>query len=128
MYKLDITQIAKLQAPQKYIIGNAWINYWIKDPLAGCSMSRVTFEAGGRTHWHHHPTVQILLVEKGIGYVQKRGEPRQLVTQGNLIVIFPQEEHWHGATPWSSFSHVAIQMEKDEGIVVQVVTDEEYYG
>jgi quercetin dioxygenase-like cupin family protein len=119
------TEIVTSVAPSKYINGNAWINHLV-DAQAGCTVSSVTFEAGARTHWHHHPTVQILIGEKGCGFVQQRGGNKQLIKPGDVVVIYPGEMHWHGATPKSMFSHVAIQLVKDEGIIVSEVTDDEY--
>jgi quercetin dioxygenase-like cupin family protein len=47
---------------------------------------------------------------------------------GDIAVIYPGEIHWHGATPDNMFSHTAIQMVKDEGIIISEVTSEEYGG
>jgi len=127
MKKIDNKEILTLPAPQKYIKGSVWINRLINESNVGCTLSSVTFEPGAITHWHHHPTIQILMAEKGTGYVQKRNEIKQLMQPGDVVVIYPGEEHWHGATPESMFSHLAIQMEKDEGIVIGEVTDEEYF-
>lgn len=126
MKKINIREIVTLSAPQKYINGTAWISSLINESSAGCSLSSVTFEPGARTHWHSHPTVQILMAQNGVGYVQKRNELKQLMQPGDVVVIYPGEEHWHGATPESMFSHLAIQMEKDEGIIISKVTNEEY--
>lgn len=127
MKKITHKEIVTLPAPQKYIKGTAWINSLINESSVGCTLSSVTFEPGAITHWHHHPTVQILMAEKGTGYIQKRNEVKQLMQPGDVVVIYPGEEHWHGATPESMFSHLAIQLEKDEGIVIGRVTDEEYF-
>lgn len=126
MKKIEVKQIVTLPAPEKYINGIAWIRSLINESSIGCALSVVTFEPGAITHWHKHPTVQILMAENGIGYVQKRNEVKQLMQPGDLVIIYPGEEHWHGATPESMFSHLAIQMEKDEGIIISKVTDEEY--
>jgi len=127
MKKINNKEIVTLPAPQKYIKGTAWINSLVSESNLGCTLSSVTFEPGAITHWHYHPTVQILMAEKGTGYVQKRNEIRHLMQPGDVVVIYPGEEHWHGATPESVFSHLAIQMEKDEGIVIEKVTDKEYF-
>ena len=127
MKKIANKEIVTLPAPQKYIKGTAWINSLINESSVGCTLSNVTFEPGAITHWHHHPTVQILMAEKGTGYIQKRNEVKKLMQPGDVVVIYPGEEHWHGATPESMFSHLAIQLEKDEGIVIDKVTDEEYF-
>lgn len=127
MKKTSNKEIVTLPAPQKYIKGTVWINSLVNESNIGCTLSSVTFEPGAITHWHHHPTVQILMAEKGTGYVQKRNEVKQLIQPGDVVVIYPGEEHWHGATPGSMFSHLAIQMEKDEATVIGKVTEEEYF-
>jgi quercetin dioxygenase-like cupin family protein len=58
-------EIVTSVAPAKYINGNAWVDRLVNEE-AGCTVSSVTFGAGARTHWHHHPTVQILIGEKGL--------------------------------------------------------------
>lgn len=118
-------EIVTSVAPAEYINGNAWINRLVNEE-AGCTVSSVTFEAGARTHWHHHPTVQILIVEKGSGFLQKHDGAKHLLQPGDVAVIYPGEIHWHGAAPDSMFSHTAIQLVKDEGIIVSEVTFEEY--
>lgn len=118
-------EIATSPAPAKYINGNAWINHLV-NAQAGCTVASVTFKPGARTHWHHHPTVQILIGEKGCGFVQQRNGNKQLISTGDVVVINPGEVHWHGATPDSMFSHIAIQLVRDEGVIVSEVTEGEY--
>jgi quercetin dioxygenase-like cupin family protein len=125
MKKISASDLSTIPAPEKYLNGKAWVSDFLTGADAGCDISGVTFEPGARTHWHQHPTVQILIAEKGRGYVQKRGEERVLMEQGDIVVIYPGEIHWHGAMPDQLFSHTAIQLEKDEGIVISEVTDEE---
>jgi quercetin dioxygenase-like cupin family protein len=69
-----------------------------------------------------------LIVTDGKGYVQKRGEPIQLLLPGDVVTILANEEHWHGAAPDSLFTHIAIQFIKDGKDInwLQPVTDEEY--
>jgi quercetin dioxygenase-like cupin family protein len=118
-------EIVTTRAPGKNINGNAWINHLV-NAQAGCTVASVTFEAAARTHWHYHPTVQILIGEKGSGFVQQRGGNKQLIKPGDVVVIYPGEVHWHGATPGSMFSHTATQLVKDEGIIECEVTENEY--
>ena len=71
---------------------------------------RVFFEPGARTHWHRHTGTQILIVEGGSGLVQKMGEEVQVMCAGDIVVIAPGEEHWHGAAPDESMCHLALNM------------------
>jgi Uncharacterized homolog of gamma-carboxymuconolactone decarboxylase subunit len=68
----------------------------------------VTFEAGARTAWHTHPLGQTLIVTEGVGRVQHWGGPVQEIRKGDTVRIPPNVKHWHGASPQSSMSHLAI--------------------
>jgi len=93
------------------------------------SMSSVHFSVGARSAWHTHPKGQTLYVTDGIGVIQKRGEPVQIIRSGDVIWTEPGEEHWHGASADSEMTHLAIQEVDDEGNFADWhdhVTDEEY--
>ena len=90
--------------------------------------ARVTFEPGARTAWHTHPLGQTLLVTSGCGLVQHWGGAIQEVRPGDIIWFAPGEKHWHGASPTTAMTHVAIQ-EKLNGKTVdwlEKVSDGEY--
>ena len=74
----------------------------------------VTFRPGERTKFHTHAGVQVLYVTDGNGIVATRDEERT-VSEGDLIVFGPDEEHWHGNTEnaESPFSHLAVMAEPD---------------
>ena len=64
----------------------------------------------------------------GLGWVQQWGGPTQEIRSGDVVWIPPAVKHWHGATPITAMSHIAIQ-ETFEGTVVEWmehVTDEQY--
>jgi quercetin dioxygenase-like cupin family protein len=88
----------------------------------------VTFEPGARTAWHTHPLGQTLIVLFGRGLVQREGGPIEEIRPGDIVWFEPGEKHWHGATPTTAMSHIAIQ-EKLNGSPVdwmEKVTDEQY--
>ncbi len=88
----------------------------------------VTFEPGAHTDWHSHPVGQHLIVTKGTGYIQFWGGERKKITQGDVVWIPPGINHWHGATPDSSFTHLAVQ-ESQAGKTADwlgKVSDEQY--
>lgn len=68
----------------------------------------VTFEPAARTAWHTHPLGQTLIVTSGKGLVQVSGGPIEEINPGDVIWFAPGEKHWHGATPTTAMSHVAI--------------------
>ena len=69
----------------------------------------VTFEPGARTHWHSHPIFQALVVVSGRGRVQVWGKPVKEILPGDVVTIAPGEKHWHGASPETAMTHIAIQ-------------------
>lgn len=73
----------------------------------------VTFEAGARTAWHTHPLGQTLIVTEGVGRVQHWGGPVQEIRKGDTVRIPPNVKHWHGASPQSAMSHIAISEHLD---------------
>ncbi len=75
--------------------------------------SEVTFRPGERTKFHTHEGIQILYVTDGTGVVATRDEKRT-VSEGDLIMFPPGEEHWHGTDPdgESSFSHLFFIVEE----------------
>jgi quercetin dioxygenase-like cupin family protein len=117
------------KGPADYFTGSVRI-----DPLfdaqapARAGSAWVTFEPSARTAWHSHPAGQRLVVTAGLGWVQQWGGRTQEIRPGDVVWIPPGAKHWHGATPTTAMSHIAIQ-EAVEGKVVdwmEHVTDEQY--
>jgi quercetin dioxygenase-like cupin family protein len=90
----------------------------------------VTFEPGARTAWHTHPLGQTLIVTFGCGRAQREGGPIEEIRAGDVIWFEPGEKHWHGASPASAMTHVAISEMLDGKAVhwMEKVTDEQYDG
>ena len=88
----------------------------------------VTFEPGARTAWHTHPLGQTLIVTSGLGRVRRQGGPIEDIRPGDVVWIEPGEKHWHGASPTTAVTHVAIQEQLDGKAVdwMEHVTDEQY--
>ena len=88
----------------------------------------VTFEPGARTAWHTHPLGQTLIVTAGGGWAQREGEPIEEIRPGDVVWFPPGEKHWHGATPTSSMTHIAIQESLNGKVVdwMEKVSDEQY--
>ncbi len=117
------------RAPAEYFTGTAWVKMIVPDDRTlDCQIGHVVFEPGARNNWHKHPGGQILIVTDGKGYYQEKGKPIQLIHKGDTIKILPDLVHWHGATPESELSHIAINTNTQLGIVVwlQRVNDQEY--
>jgi quercetin dioxygenase-like cupin family protein len=94
------------------------------------SGASVTFEPGARTAWHTHPLGQTLIVTSGVGRVQRAGGPIEEIRPGDVVWIPPNEKHWHGASPTTAMTHIAIQEKKDGKVVdwMEHVKDEDYRG
>jgi quercetin dioxygenase-like cupin family protein len=88
----------------------------------------VTFEPGARTAWHTHPLGQTLIITSGSGWVQREGGAVEEVHPGDVVWFEPNEKHWHGATPTTGMSHIAIQENLNGKVVdwMEKVSDEEY--
>jgi len=97
------------------------------DPARAVGAS-VTFEPGARTAWHTHPLGQSLIVTAGCGWAQRDGGPIEEIRPGDVVWFPPGEKHWHGATPTTAMTHLAVQ-EAEGGKTVdwlQKVSDDEY--
>ncbi|WP_235528855.1 MULTISPECIES: cupin domain-containing protein [unclassified Phenylobacterium] len=90
--------------------------------------ARVTFEPGARTAWHTHPLGQTLIVTSGVGWTQCEGEPIVEIRAGDVVWCPPGHRHWHGASPTTAMTHIAVQEALDGKMVewMEHVTDEEY--
>lgn len=119
-----------VQGPAEYFTGNVRV-----DPLfdaqdqTRASGALVTFEPGARSAWHTHPLGQALIVTAGLGWTQCEGEPKEEIRPGDVVICPPGKRHWHGATPTTAMSHIAIQEHDDNGKVVEwmeKVSDEQY--
>ena len=88
----------------------------------------VTFEPGARTAWHTHPLGQTLVVLYGCGRAQRWGGPIEEIRPGDVVWFAPDEKHWHGASPTTAMTHIAVQEPKDGKAVewLEKVSDEQY--
>ena len=117
------------KGPAEWFTGSVRI-----DPLntapepARHGVARVTFEPGARTAWHTHPLGQTLIVTSGVGWTQCEGEPIVEIRAGDVIWCPPGHRHWHGATPTTAMTHIAVQEAQDRKMVawMERVTDEQY--
>ena len=98
------------------------------DAPARVSGATVTFEPGARTAWHTHPLGQTLVVTAGLGWAQVEGDGVHELRPGDVVFFPPGVRHWHGATPSTAMTHVAIQERLDGKAVewLEHVTDQQY--
>jgi quercetin dioxygenase-like cupin family protein len=117
------------KAPAEYFTGTVRIDplFQAKDPSRAAGAC-VTFEPGARTAWHTHPLGQHLIVTAGSGWAQRWGGAVEIIRPGDVVWFPPGEKHWHGATPTTAMTHIAVQ-ESFEGKTaewLEAVTDEQY--
>src|SRR5207302_6188237 len=115
--------------PEAYFTGAVRIDPLFQAPgPARAAGASVTFEPGARTAWHTHPLGQTLIVTAGCGLAQRLGGPIEQIRPGDVIWFPPGEKHWHGATPTTAMTHIAIQEQLDGKTVdwMEHVSDEQY--
>ena len=56
--------------------------------------------------------------------------PIEKICPGDVVWIPPGEKHWHGATPTTAMTHIAIQEQLNGKVVdwMEKVSDEQYQG
>src|ERR1700674_1199147 len=118
------------KGPTDWFTGTVRIDplFQAPDP-ALVSGASVTFEPGARTAWHTHPLGETLIVTAGCGgaqreggpieeihtggWAQSEGGPIEEIHAGAVVWFRPNEKHWHGATPTTAMTPIAIQEKKD---------------
>jgi quercetin dioxygenase-like cupin family protein len=111
----------------EYFTGTVRIDPLFEAPApARVRGASVTFEPGARTAWHMRLLGQTLMVTSGCGWVQSEGGSKVEIRPGDVTWCPPEEKHWHGATPTTAMTHLAIQEALDGKVVdwLEQVSDE----
>jgi quercetin dioxygenase-like cupin family protein len=117
------------KASSDWFTGTVRVDPLFQAPAPGrVGAGKVTFEPGARTAWHTHPLGQTLIVTDGFGRVQREGGPVEEIRPGDIVWIPPGEKHWHGASPTTAMTHIAVHETLDGKNVnwMEKVTDEDY--
>ncbi len=66
----------------------------------------------------------------GLGWVQRWGGPIEEIRLGDVVWFPPNEKHWHGATPTTAMTHIAVQEAVNGRVVewMEKVSEEQYRG
>ena len=129
---MDIKRSASrssIEGPAEWFTGKVHVEPLFQATAPGRAQgANVTFEPGARSAWHTHPLGQTLIVTAGRGFVQRWGGPVEEIHPGDVVSCPPEEKHWHGATPESALTHLAIQEELDGKVVswMEKVSGEQY--
>ena len=70
-------------------------------------VTAISFLDGARNRWHWHSTEQVLIVTNGEGIIAD-GAGEHPIKAGDVILVQPNERHWHGAVPGRDMTHLAI--------------------
>jgi quercetin dioxygenase-like cupin family protein len=117
------------KGPADWFTGAVRIDPLFQAPApARVSGASVTFEPGARTAWHTHPLGQTLIVTTGCGRVQREGGPIEEICPGDVVWFSPGEKHWHGASPTTAMTHIAIAEAQNGKVVdwMEHVSDAQY--
>ena len=117
------------KGPADWFTGSVRIDplFQAAEPARGQGAA-VTFEPGARTAWHTHPLGQTLIVTFGVGWVQRESGAVEEIRPGDVVWFEPNEKHWHGASPTSGMTHIAIQEALNGKVVdwMEKVSDDQY--
>jgi quercetin dioxygenase-like cupin family protein len=105
------------KGPEAWFTGDVYIDVIAAAKPAPSRMrvNAVHFCPGARTAWHCHAVGQTLHVTEGVGLVQARGGEVIEIRPGQTIYTPPGEWHWHGATPDSFMTHLAMWEATESG-------------
>jgi quercetin dioxygenase-like cupin family protein len=117
------------KGPDEYFTGAIHIDplFQAPDPAGALGVS-VMFEPGARTAWYTHPMGQTLIVTSGCGLVQRWGGPVEEIRPGDVVWCPTGEKRWHGDTPTTAMTHIAIveQLDGKTANWMEKVSDEQY--
>jgi quercetin dioxygenase-like cupin family protein len=117
------------KGPTEHFTGSVRIDplFSPNDP-SRTSGAYVTFEPCARSDWHTHVLGQVLIVTSGVGRIQQWGGPVQEIRAGDVVWTPPGVKHWHGASPTTAMTHLAIQelLDGKMGEWMEKVSDEQY--
>jgi quercetin dioxygenase-like cupin family protein len=117
------------KGPAEWFTGTVRIDpLYAVEGSARAAADAVTFEPGARTAWHTHPLGQALIVTAGSGRAQREGGPVEEIRPGDVVWFAAGEKHWHGASPTTAMTHIAVQEALDGKAVewMEHVSDEQY--
>ncbi|MCA9633537.1 MAG: cupin domain-containing protein [Myxococcales bacterium] len=118
-----------VEGPEEHFTGRVRVEFLSQaEPPGRVGTANVTFEPCARSDWHTHPLGQTLIVTFGKGYHQVWGGPLEEIHPGDVVSVSPNQKHWHGASPNTAMTHIAIQEALDGKAVewMEKVTDEQY--
>ncbi|MDX1824697.1 MAG: carboxymuconolactone decarboxylase family protein, partial [Thiohalomonadales bacterium] len=117
------------KGPEEYFTGEVQVDMLFPaNDTAHYSGAYVTFAPGARTAWHMHPAGQHMIVTNGTALTGTRNGKVIEFKEGETVWCPSNIDHWHGATPDASMTHLVITGSKDGENVIwkEKVNDKEY--
>ena len=116
-------------APEAYFSGAVRVEpvFQVGEPVR-LNGGSVTFEPGARTAWHTHPLGQTLIVTGAWAGSRPRADRLKKSDPAMSCGFHRGEKHWHGATPTTAMTHIAVQESLNGKNVdwLEKVSDEQY--
>lgn len=122
-----------MKGPAEWFTGNVTIQplFGPKHPDAPFGAAYVTFEPGSPSFWHTHPSGQHLIVTDGVSLTGTVDGKVEEFKAGDALWCPAGVKHWHGASPTSAMTHIALTGTLPNGKNVdwmEEVTDDQYRG
>lgn len=97
------------KGPADWFTGDVWFDVVAAPPAPSrLRVNTVHFAPGARTFWHRHANGQTLHITEGVARVGTRDGQVVEVRPGHTLWTPPGEWHWHGATPGTFMTHLAM--------------------
>ncbi len=114
MKAIDGASLPRNRADENTFVLPAFVQKLLgRDDELPIRIYRVTFGEGSRMNWHRHDDIQILFGLSGTCVVVNRDGTEVQLLPGDMVVVDPEEEHWHGAAPGGEGEHLAINLGSD---------------
>jgi quercetin dioxygenase-like cupin family protein len=109
MHVMKTKDIEPAERDSKLFRGRVTAQTVLDNESSNLRASLINFDQGAVNIFHVHEYDQVLYVTAGEGIIATEKEEIR-IRPGDFVVIPAGEKHWHGATPDSSMSHIAISI------------------
>jgi quercetin dioxygenase-like cupin family protein len=109
MHVMKTKDIEAVERDSKLFTGRVTAQTVLDQANSNLRASLINFDQGAVNVFHVHEYDQVLYVTAGEGIIATEKEEVR-IRPGDFVVIPAGEKHWHGATPDSAMSHIAISI------------------
>ena len=131
---MDITRSGSQpsgKGPSEYFTGTIRLDPLFEAPAPARAVGvSITVEPGAREAWHSHQASPDADRDGWLWPGPTLGGPIEEIRPGDVIWFEPGEKHWHGATPTTAVTYIAIQEQLDGKVVdwMEQESSEQYQG